>query len=259
MIHEVLVLRRMPPCRASRPATWAEFDNDFSLSPELNPNIGSVVDSGAAPRGKGADPLVGYQPELPEWKLGTPDYVIEIPEQSVAAEGVFDYRYITVQAPNTEDVWLRAVEIVPGNTHVLHHIIATTVMPGEDQTNVKKSAGWFMLPGMGPDLLPAGTGRLLKAGCSIVFQLHYTASGKAETDRSRLGLYVSKKPPEQELQSGVLINSEFKIPPGDSGVGGGLVKSLSFADPGCTALLDEPAHASSRKVDALYRALSRWH
>ncbi len=211
MIREVLVTRRMPPWQADPHV--GKFDNDFSLSPEQIRTLVQWIDAGA-PRGKGADPLVGYQPELPEWKLGTPDYMIKIPEQSVAAEGVFDYRYITVQAPNTEDVWLRAVEIVPGNTHVLHHIIATTVMPGEDRNKQQKGLAGYA-PGLGPDLLPAGTGRLLKAGCSIVFQLHYTASGKAETDRSRLGLYVSKNPPEQELQSGVLINSEFKIPPGD--------------------------------------------
>jgi hypothetical protein len=67
---------------------------------------------------------------------------------------------------------------------------------------------------MGPDLLPPGTGRLLKAGCPIVLQLHYTASGKAEMDRSRLGLYVSKRPPEQELRGTVLIDTKFKILPG---------------------------------------------
>jgi hypothetical protein len=211
MIREVLVTRRMPPWQADPHV--GKFCDDLSLSAEQTRLLVQWIDAGL-PRGTGADPLVGYQPKLPEWKLGKPDYVIDIPEQSVAAEGVFDYRYITVKAPNTEDVWLRGMEIVPGNTRVLHHIIATTIMPGEDRNKDQKGLTGYA-PGMGPDLLPPGTGRLLKAGCSIVFQLHYTASGKAETDRSRLGLYVSKQPPEQELQGAVLIDYKFKISPGD--------------------------------------------
>ena len=99
--------------------------------------------------------MAGYQPVLPEWKLGTPDFVVNIPEQSVAAEGVFDYRYVTVDVPNTDDVWLRATEIIPGNTRVLHHIIATTIRPGEDHNTKGKSLSGYA-PGMGPDLLPEG-------------------------------------------------------------------------------------------------------
>ncbi|HZO85212.1 MAG TPA: redoxin domain-containing protein [Verrucomicrobiae bacterium] len=211
MIREVLLTRRMPPWQADLHV--GKFGNDFSLSSEQTATLVQWIDAGA-PRGKGVDPLEGYQPELPEWKLGKPDFIVEIPEQSVAAEGVFDYRYIFVDTPNTEDVWLRGTEILPGNTRVLHHIIATTIMPGEDRTRNGKSLTGYA-PGMGPDLLPKGTGRLLRAGSKIVFQLHYTASGKAEKDRSRLGLYLSKEPPAQELRSSVLIDGRFKIPPGD--------------------------------------------
>ena len=210
MIREVLLTRRMPPWQAD--PHFGKFGNDFSISSEQTATLVQWIDAGAA-RGKGVDPLEGYQPELPEWKLGKPDYIVDIPEQSVAAEGIFDYRYVQVDAPNTEDVWLRGTEILPGNTRVLHHIIATTIMPGEDrQRNGKSLTGYA--PGMGPDLLPKGTGRLLKAGAKIVFQLHYTASGKAEKDRSRLGLYLARELPKQELRSNVLIDYRFKIPAG---------------------------------------------
>jgi hypothetical protein len=210
MIREVLVTRRMPPWHADPHV--GKFSNDFSLSPENTRTLVHWLDAGA-PRGAGDDPLASDQPELAEWKLGTPDFVVNIPEQSVAAEGVFDYRYVAVDAPNKEDVWLRATEILPGNRSVLHHIIASTIMPGEDRSKSGKALTGYA-PGMGPDLLPKGTGRLLTAGSKIIFQLHYTASGKAETDRSRLGLYLSKEPPERELRSNVLIDSKFTIPPG---------------------------------------------
>ncbi len=210
MIREVLVTRRMPPWQADPHV--GKFGNDFSLSPEDTRTLVRWIDAGS-PRGGGGDPLVGYQPKLPEWKLGTPDYVVDIPEQSVDAEGVFDYRYVIVEAPNKEDVWLRATEIVPGNTRVLHHIIASTIMPGQErEKNGKALTGYA--PGMGPDTLPAGAGIRLKAGSRIIFQLHYTASGKAEKDRSRLGLYLAKEPPKTELQSAVVIDHKFRIPPG---------------------------------------------
>ena len=210
MIREVLVTRRMPPWHADPHV--GKFGNDFSLSPSDTRTLVQWIDAGT-PRGKGEDLLAGYQPELPEWKLGMPDFIVDIPPQAVAAEGVFDYRYVTVNAPNTEDVWLRASEVLPGNRSVLHHIIATTIMAGEERSLMGKWLTGYA-PGMGPDLLPAGTGRLLKAGSKIVFQLHYTATGKPETDSSRLGLYLSKEPPERELQSGLLIDFRFKIPPG---------------------------------------------
>ena len=210
-IREVLLTRRMPPWQADPHV--GKFGNDFSISTEQTRTLVQWIDAGA-PRGKGDDPLEGYQPELPEWKLGKPDYIIDIPEQSVAAEGIFDYRYVSVDVPNTEDVWLRATEILPGNRRVLHHIIATTIMPGQDRQRDGRSLTGYA-PGMGPDLLPKGTGRLLKAGANIVFQLHYTASGKAEMDRSRLGLYLAKEAPAHELRSNVLIDYRFQIPPGE--------------------------------------------
>lgn len=210
MIREVLVTRRMPPWQAD--PHFGKFANDFSLTDDQTRTLVQWIDAGT-PRGTGPDPLAGYQPDLPEWTLGRPDYVVSIPEQSIPAEGVIDYRYVTVDAPNTEDVWLRAVETVPGNKRVLHHIIATTILPGQDRNKHQKSLTGYA-PGMGPDLLPDGTGILLRAGSQIIFQLHYTASGKPETDRSRLGLFLAKTPPRHELRSNVLIDYEFKIPPG---------------------------------------------
>src|SRR5262245_40621476 len=160
MMREVLVTRRMPPWQADPHV--GKFGNDFSLSEEQTRTLVQWIDAGT-PRGGGNDPLAGYQPELPEWKLGKPDFIVEIPEQSVAAEGIFDYRYVTVDVPNKEDVWLRATEIIPGNKRVLHHIIVNTILPGEDHNkNAKALTGYA--PGMGPDLLPRGTGRLLTAG-----------------------------------------------------------------------------------------------
>lgn len=211
MMREVLMTRRMPPWQAD-PA-HGSFKNDFSLSPQERRDLIAWIEAGS-PRGDGPDPLETYTPEIPLWTFGEPDAIIEIPEQDVAAEGVFPYRYVSVESPFDQDVWLGGVQIVPGNTRVLHHIIATAIEQrpggGRDRRHV---AGYA--PGMSANAFPEGTGRLLKANASILFQLHYTASGKAETDRSLLGLYLLPEPPEKELRSDVIVQRNFKIPAGE--------------------------------------------
>jgi hypothetical protein len=76
--------------------------------------------------------------------------------------------------------------------------------------------GWF-LPGKGPDKMPPGQARLIKAGSDIVFQMHYITDGTPVSDRSSVGLIFAKEPPSGRVLS---LNSstnprDFAIPPGD--------------------------------------------
>jgi len=40
-------------------------------------------------------------------------------------------------------------------------------------------------------------GEIYSAGSDLVFQMHYTANGRAASDRSSIGLIFSKHAPEQ--------------------------------------------------------------
>jgi hypothetical protein len=144
--------------------------------------------------------------------LGEPDRVIQIGEQKVPAEGILEYRYVYIDSPFDHDVWIRAVDIRPGNTRVLHHVIATSVLEENGKERERALAGYA--PGMGPDEFPEATAILLRKGSKIKFQLHYTVSGKPETDSTRLGLYLAKEKPKQELRGGVVINTHIRIPAG---------------------------------------------
>ncbi len=212
MMREVLLARQMPPWQADPHS--GQFNDSLALTTEETQSLVRWIEAGAS-RGEGPDPLDGYTAPLPEWTLGEPDEVIEIPEQFVEAQGVFDYRYVTVESPFDHDVWLRAVQVNPGNTRVLHHVIATSHFPTRDGKRDRERAIAGYAPGMGAYEFPEGTGILLPKGSKIRFQLHYTASGKEESDRSRLGLYVCPEKPGTEFHSDVLINHEFAIPPGD--------------------------------------------
>jgi hypothetical protein len=209
MIEEVVLTGRMTPWQAD--SHFGEFANDFSLTTDEQRTLVHWIRAGS-PRGSGPDPLADYKPEREEWKLGKPDYVIDIGEQSVPAEGIVQYRYIFIDSPADKDVWVRAVDVRPGNTRVLHHVIAWSVTNDNGKETERWLAGYA--PGMGADEFPQGTAVLLPKGARLKFQMHYTVSGKPETDATRLGIYLAKEPPRQELRTGVVLNQRLKIPPG---------------------------------------------
>ncbi len=73
----------------------------------------------------------------------------------------------------------------------------------------------FYTPGKDMDVFPPGTAKLIPAGSNIVIQVHYSkTTGKVEKDRSSVGLFFAKGPPEKVLTSFGVINHYFKIPPG---------------------------------------------
>lgn len=216
MIREVIRTKRMPPWHAD-PA-HGSFVNDRSLSASEVRTLVRWIEAGS-PRGAGPDPLAEQDRVWPEWGLGEPDLVIDIPAYDVPATGVVDYQYLRAKNPLEHDVWVRATEIQPGDRQALHHVITrfTVAAPGEANTQGfgrGRSGGLGgYVPGSVVSEYPAGTGTLLPAGANIVFQMHYTPYGKATTDRSRLGLYLHDEPPEHQLRSTALVNTKIKIPP----------------------------------------------
>ncbi|MEK6324225.1 MAG: c-type cytochrome [Acidobacteriota bacterium] len=73
----------------------------------------------------------------------------------------------------------------------------------------------FYTPGKDMDVFPPGTAKSIPAGSNIVIQIHYSkTTGKVEKDRSSVGLFFAKAPPERVLTSFGVINHYFKIPPG---------------------------------------------
>lgn len=208
MIAEVIMTRQMPPWQAD--PEIGEFSNDCSLQPDESHKIVAWVAAGS-PRGEGKDLLDGLKLETPEWHLGEPDQVIALPAQKVGAEGVFDYRYVTLDNPFDRDVWLKATEIRPGNTRVLHHVIVTSHPGGK-----RKESQWITgyAPGTQGQRFPEGSSVFLRKGHQLRFQLHYTASGKPEVDETKLGLHISDKPTEKIFKTAVVLKRDFRIPAG---------------------------------------------
>ena len=69
-------------------------------------------------------------------------------------------------------------------------------------------------PGQSVRVFQPGTAVRLPAGSTLIFQMHYTATGTATTDRSKIGMVFAKEPPKQEVIVAALINGNFTLPAG---------------------------------------------
>ncbi len=208
MIREVVRTQRMPPWHAD--PHYQAFSNDRSLSKDEVKTLVHWIEAGA-PRGSGGDPLVELKRTWPEWALGEPDLIVEIPAFDVPATGTIPYQMPSTANPLDHDVWVRAVDFLPGDRTVLHHIIATMGMDGAGIRDGGSLGGY--VPGAGPMVLPQETGVLMKKGAKFFFQMHYTATGKQARDVSRMGLYFRKDTPQYQFRSAVMAKPSLKIPP----------------------------------------------
>ncbi|MEE2783621.1 MAG: hypothetical protein VYE04_09685 [Pseudomonadota bacterium] len=219
MMREVLLTKRMPPWHAD--PTIGHWANDRSISRQDLQTLVAWIDAGA-PRGEGADLLDQRVKRQPTWgALGEPDLIIDIPATEIPATGVVDYQYKYVTNPLDKDVWVRASQIVPGDRAVLHHVISrfgemATDGPRKGRLKRRSSIGGGLagyVPGAEPRELPEGTGTFLPAGATLEFQMHYTTTGVATTDHSRIGVYFHTVEPEHKIKAMILANGRIKIPP----------------------------------------------
>src|SRR5205823_231369 len=117
-IKEAVILRKMPPW-FSDPA-YGHFSNDKTLSDADIKTLVSWVDGGSVEGdAKDAPPAI----EFPQgWNI-KPDMVIEFPlDVNLPATGTIDYKSILVKANFTEDMWVVAAELRPGNAAAVHHM-----------------------------------------------------------------------------------------------------------------------------------------
>ena len=217
MIEEVLLTRRMPP--------WDQHPDygDFLFAHRLTrPEIQTLlrwVKSGA-PRGTGPDPLEQPLPELSSWRMGTPDEVLKFPEpQKVAATGVEPYRYLKLQNPFTNDVWLEGLDVKPGNHKVVHHIILFAKWPGGPDGGPGGGGGRGVLmtgwaPGSTTWKYPQGVARLLPANATLTAQVHYTTCGSEQIDQSEIAFYLAKGPHERSIETRNAAEWNLNIPAG---------------------------------------------
>lgn len=207
MIREVVRTKRMPPWHAD--PHYGVFSNDRSLTSEETKTLVHWIEAGS-PRGSGSDPLLAVKKDWPVWALGKPDLVVNLPKFDVPATGVIPYQMWTVDNPLDHDVWVRAVDFLPGVRANLHHIIATIGGEMGDKHETDSLADY--VPGSEPLEIPPESGILLKKGAKFGFQAHYTVNGKEASDVTQMGLYFMDKPPQYRYRAAIMANPRISIP-----------------------------------------------
>src|SRR5262245_41124784 len=186
------------------------------------------------------------------WTIGKPDIVVTMPKDiAIPATGAIDQSYVLVRAHFDRDLWVKAAEVRPGNARVVHHMKAWIRPPDSawmkdapegviyepprgavgfegsgPQQNALSASGFRAVqdilakfnPGVEGQAFTTGSAaKFIAAGSDIVFEVHYTASGKPETDRSSVGIVLADCVPQQRhLTTTAMRATRFEIPAGDA-------------------------------------------
>jgi Flp pilus assembly protein TadD len=211
----VVTRRRYMPPWLPQPG-YGEFVNQRRLSDRQLSLIQDWVRNGAA-EGSAPDrtPPASF---ASDWQLGPPDFVIQTTGTLVLPAAGPDIFWNFVLSPVLGDGrFVKAVEIRPANTRVVHH--ANLVidrarssrrrekMPGEGfegmdltfeaDTFDPDSHFLFWKPGGTPNSEPAGRAWRLNPGNDLILNVHLKPSGKPEPVQLAVGLYFTDTPPSQ--------------------------------------------------------------
>jgi hypothetical protein len=231
-IKAAVATKKMPPWFAE----LGHFANDPTLSEADVKTLSAWADNGA-PEGNPEDapPPIQFHDG---WNI-KPDMIVEMPKDfHVAATGTINYQNFLVKVNFPEDTWVAAAEMRPGNSKAVHHgrVIVrppgskfmADAIPGEPYETTSAAAG---NPQEGTDLLGKynpGLGaqsfnvedsaKFIPKGSDLVFNLHYTAVGTPQTDRSKVGLVFAKHPPKNRywMSPGTPAAFNLAIPAGDN-------------------------------------------
>jgi hypothetical protein len=130
----------------------------------------------------------------------------------VPSEGTIEYQYFTVDPGFSDDKWITAAEVVPGNRGVVHHSIVSVRVPdswGEE------SLSWLAayVPGQDINRLQPHQAFYVPAGSKFVFQMHYTPTGSRQEDTTRVGIvFADPKDVRERVFTMIAMNQDFEIP-----------------------------------------------
>ena len=184
-IRTKVVAGDMPPWHMSKTTGIQKFVNAISLTTEQIDTIVRWVDTGA-PLGNPDDlPPTREWPSGERWRVGSllgrdPDLIVTSTPWTQPAEGQDQWWQPVVDSGMTEDRWIKAVEVRPTleGRRIVHH---------------GNSALAEFAVGKAGEIYPDDTGRLLKAGEKVRFDIHYHSVGEEITDYLSIGVWFYPK------------------------------------------------------------------
>jgi len=221
-IKQRVSARSMPPWHLDRTVGIRKFKDDPSLTDEEIATIVAWVDGGAA-RGNQADmpPPLTFDDDN-RWHIGTPDLIVTMPaEHTVAAQAADWWGSFTADSGLSEDRYIKAVEAKPGQDggmRVVHHAITSLVDDVDDREESEGDTLVEYAVGKNGDVFPEGSGKLMKAGAKINFNVHYHAVGESIKDRTSVGIvfYPKGVVPKHVVKTVGISDYDFDLSPGES-------------------------------------------
>jgi hypothetical protein len=226
-IKRVITDRIMPPWKPV--AGYGEFRDSFALTDDEKQTIFDWIDGGT-PQGDPADMPPAADSKSP-WPLGDPDQVIAMVDTFTPPRGSDVYRCFVLPAAFDQKQYLSAIDVLPGNRQIVHHVLLFTDTTGQAEKMDGQDGqpgyscfggpgftlalngslgGWA--PGQRSRFLPDGIGIEIPKGARIVMQVHYYPIGRTGPDQTQIGLYFSKQDIQQRLFMIPIVNTSFKIP-----------------------------------------------
>jgi hypothetical protein len=226
MIREAVRTDRMPPWDPDPHV--GKFKDDKSLSGTQITTLINWIEAGA-PRGEGEDRLAKVKHVAPEWPLGKPDLIVDIPKYTIPATGYVDYQYPTVANPLKEGKWLKAATAKVSQRQGVHHILSGVIPEGATSRGMQAWGGGVggYTVGMESTVAPNGIGSWVPAGGQFGYQMHYTPFGKEAVSAEQIGLYFYKdgEMPDLVMREMPLVDQFIEIPAND-----GAHKEIAYFD-----------------------------
>ncbi len=240
-------------CKPTRP--WKD---DLRLSAEEMANLRTWVETGLL---EGDAATATPLPPKPELQLKSPTKSMQFAAPYTVDGTSDDFQCFVLDPGNTEQVWLTAAQVRPGNAKVDHHALvyldvdgATAGLVGPDGRvpcfglpNVKGFLFSAWAPGALPTRMPETSGMPMKPGAKIFVQMHYHPTGKGpEIDQSTIDIEWTTTQPAWEAALALLGNNKKQD-------ADGLGLQPGPNDSGSTAEFKIPAGAKGHTETMIYR------
>lgn len=231
LIRYMVSKRLMPPWPAD--PTYSHFANELYLTDDEIGRILSWMDQGFNP----GDTAIRYSASSIRKKnaLGEPDHTIPVPRVSIPGNNTDLFLVMKIPVQLKQDTFIRAIEFVPGNKKLVHHVNThlisfepdkkTNLESGkdwvnQDQTNsmqIHRELGLLQDDGTYPRLTPSvsnylpgsmftayprhiGGYRMKRKSAFYLNDFHYGPSPVPASDSSFFRIYFDDRPPEREIK-----------------------------------------------------------
>lgn len=229
-ITKVTQARYMPPFPADR--QFQHYANERGLSETEINTIQAWVRGGMAKGEKTREEK--EKKSISTTEVRRPDLVLRMNPYTTPGDGREDFRYFHVPMNLKQDIWVEAIEFVPGNRKRVHHsrlmIDSTGTMAringiAEDDSHLRDFQktpladeflyGW--VPGNDRVTFPPGTAKRIRAGSDLILNIHYAPSASPEPDQSEVRLYFARTPVTHVVQTlslneNSVTNQPFQLP-----------------------------------------------